>query len=221
MISVPSTLVGFLRHLRKLPEQGYIVIASQYSGGGPGSEGCDEFGGSDIQDVLNLYKILKGHPRANANAVGMYGHSRGGLMTYRALANVTWIRAAVSIAAPSDEVSAPQFRKGWGAHQKKMYGGSRKEQIARSALYWTHKFPKHTPLLIMHGTADWRVNPLDSIKLAEKLHKARVPFRLVMFEGADHGLSEVKDEKTKLALAWFDRFLKQREKVPDLKPHGK
>ena len=39
---------------------GYVVIASQYSGNA-GSEGKDEVGGSDIEDVLNLKKILKNH----------------------------------------------------------------------------------------------------------------------------------------------------------------
>ena len=67
--------------------KGYIVIASNYSGS-TGSEGKDEFGGKDIYDVLNLYKILKGYSRADISRIGMYGWSRGGLMTYLALSKV-------------------------------------------------------------------------------------------------------------------------------------
>ena len=141
-------------------------------------------------------------------------------MTYMCLAKVKWIKAAVVGAGKTDEVKAPKFRKGWRETQIDLYGGSRSEQIKRSALYWPERLSKKTPLLIMHGTADWRVNPLDSIRLSQELLKHQVPFRLIMFEGGDHGLTEFKKEKNQLTFEWFDRFLKQREKLPVLKPHG-
>ncbi|MEP6713809.1 MAG: hypothetical protein ABJA37_15390, partial [Ferruginibacter sp.] len=40
-------------YIQRMAAWGYIVIASQYRGG-PDSEGKDEFGGADINDVLNL-----------------------------------------------------------------------------------------------------------------------------------------------------------------------
>lgn len=207
--------------IAEFAKRGYIVIASNYAGG-PGSEGTDDFGGDKtLVDVLNLYKILKDYKRADIKRIGMYGWSRGALMTYRCLAQVRWLKAVVVGAGPTDEVNAPRFRKGWREHQINMYGGSRVEQIKRSALYWMEKFPKKTPLLIMHGTADWRVNPLDSIQLVEKLYKQKVPFRLVMFEGGDHSISEYKKERDELAYTWFERFVKNKEHLPNLKPHGK
>ncbi len=205
--------------LAEVTKQGYIVIASNYAGG-PGSEGADDWGGDNLVDILNLYKILKEYAWADTTKIGMYGWSRGAAMTYMCLSKVRWIKAAVAGAGPTDEVSAPSFRKGWREHQINLYGESQKEQIKRSALYWAEKLPKKTPLLIMHGTADWRVNPLDSIRLAEKLLNQRIPFRLVMFEGGDHGLSEFKVEETKLTLEWFERFLKNNEPLPNTKPHG-
>lgn len=207
----------FLR-LAEFAKNGYLVIASQYSGN-DGGEGRDEFGGEDIHDVLNLYKILKSYKRADVNKTGMFGWSRGGMMTYQCLAKVKWIKAAVVGGAKSDEISAPKFRKGWREHQIKMYGGSKKEQLRRSALYWTDKFSKKIPILIMHGSSDWRVNPLDSIKIAENLQANKVPYRLVIFEGADHGITEHRREVNELTIKWFDRFLKNNEKI-NLKPHG-
>jgi dipeptidyl aminopeptidase/acylaminoacyl peptidase len=76
-------------------------------------------------------------------------------------------------------------------------------------------------MLLMHGTADWRVNPLDSIHMAEKLYKNKIPYKLVVFDGADHGLTEYKSESNRLMLEWFDRFVKNSEPLPSLKPHGK
>lgn len=207
-------------NLAEFARQGYIVIASNYAGS-PGSEGADDFGGETLVDIINLYKILKQYPRADTTRIGMYGWSRGAAMTYMCLAQVRWIKAAVVGGGPTDEVNAPMFRKGWREHQISMYGKDTKEQVKRSALYWTETISKKAPLLIMHGTADWRVNPLDSIKLAEKLYEQKIPFRLVMFEGADHSVSEYKNEVNKLTHEWFDRFVKNKEKLPRLKPHGK
>lgn len=204
-----------------LARKGYIVITTQYPGVA-GGDGIDKMGGEeDIASILDLYKILKSYGRADITKVGMYGHSRGGTMTYMCLARVKWIKAAVAIASPVDELNAPNFRNDWAEHQKRMYGGSLQEKKKRSAILWVDKFCKKTPLLIMHGTSDWRVNPLDSVKLAEKLYENKIPYRLIMYEGADHGLTEVSKNYWKEVFEWFDRFLKKDEKLPNLKPHGK
>lgn len=210
-------LFGRMANLASL---GYIVIASQYSGNDR-SDGVDQMGGEDIQDVLNFYKILRAYKRADAKRIGMYGWSRGGMMTYLALSKVKWIKAAVVGGAPTDQIRAATFRPGWEKHQKEMYGGSRRENIKRSALYWSDKLYKKAPILIMHGTADWRVNPLDSIRLAEQLYENQVPFRVVIFEGGDHGLTEFEDEADRLMEQWFAKYLTDTHKLPNLKPHGK
>ena len=212
-----------LKHLftkiSEFAKHGYITIATQYSGNN-GGEGKDEFGGSDIEDVLNLYKILRGYGRSDTSKIGMYGISRGGLMAYLSLARVKWLKAVVVIGAPADQISAVKFRKEWREHQIKMYGGSLKENKKRSPIYWTEKFSKKTPLLIMHGGADWRVSPTDSIRLAQKLYEKKIPYRLIMFEGADHAISEYLETRNKYTFEWLDRFLKQNEPLPILKPHG-
>ncbi len=208
------------RFMADLARQGYIVFASNYSGG-TGSEGTDDWGDKNIEDVLVLRKIIKEWPYADYNTIGMLGFSRGGMMTYRALAEVKWIKAAVLGAACADEVSAPSRRKGWRETQISLYGKSRKEQIKRSALFWPEKIYKKTPLLILHGTGDWRVSALDSIKMAEKLYEQKVPFRLHIYEGADHGLTEFRNEVDQEIFNWFERFLKNKEPLPNLKLHGK
>jgi dipeptidyl aminopeptidase/acylaminoacyl peptidase len=199
--------------------QGYVVIASQYSGG-PGSEGVDDWGGENIKDALILRDILKHLPNADGSRIGMCGASRGGMMTYRALSLVKWIKAAVISAGPTNEVVAPKFRKGWREHQISLYGKSKQEQIKRSAQYWPEKIYKKTPILILHGTADWRVRAEDAIKMADKLFEFHIPFRFIVYECADHGLTEFSNEANKEMYNWFQRFLKGDEKLPNLKPHG-
>ena len=122
------------QEIAPLAMDGYIVVASQYSGNF-GGEGVDKFGGKDIYDVLNLQKILKAYSRADSSKIGMMGTSRGGLMTLISIAKVKWVKAAIAISAPTNQVTAAKFRKGWAGHQKKMFGGSLKEKIKRSPVY--------------------------------------------------------------------------------------
>ena len=204
---------------QKLATEGYIVIASQYSGNDDG-EGKDELGGGDIEDVLTLQKIIKKYRRANANKVGMYGISRGGMMTYLSLAKVKWIKVAVIVGGETNLIRMEKLRPEMIGLHKEMFGGSLAEKKKRSALFWPHLFPKKTPVLIMHGCSDWRVSPLDSIELSQKLLELHIPHRLVLYEGADHSLSENTNESTKMTISWFDRFLKNHEPIPNTKPHG-
>ena len=92
---------------------------------------------------------------------------------------------------------------------------------ARSALRWADQLPASTPILILHGTADWRVDPGQALGMAGALLEARRPYRLVMFEGGDHGLSEYRDEVEELTGEWLDHYVRDGATWPSLEPHGK
>lgn len=207
----------------RLARAGYIVFLSQYSGN-DGSEGVDEFGGEDVKDVLNLYAIIKTYPRADISRVGMIGGSRGGLMTYMALTQVDWVKAAVVEFGVADLLDKDKFRPDFQVHLKKMFGGKGIDFLAkkkkRSALCWPEKFSPNVPILLMHGTSDWRANPMDSLRLAQQFQKLKIPYRLVMYEGADHGLSEFRQEANAEIIKWLDRYVKNGEPLPNLEPHG-
>ena len=97
----------------------------------------------------------------------------------------------------------------------------KKNRFEGLLFFGAKKFSKTTPILIMHGTADWRVNPEDSLDLSKEFLKFKIPYRLIMFEGADHSISEFENTKNQMCIDWFNRFLKKGEKLPDLKPHEK
>ncbi len=210
----------FTRWMARFAQAGYIAIGSQYSGNS-GSEGVDEFGGRDIDDVLNLYEILKKYPKADINRIGMYGFSRGGMMTYIALSKVKWIKAAIVHAGPTNLVKSENSKPEMDGYYKKMFGGGLSEKKKRSVVYWVNKLPKKTPILIIHGTADKSVNPKQSLELSEKLYSEKVPHRLIIYEGGDHDLSEFREEAGNEKIRWFDRFVKNPKPImPDMKPHG-
>lgn len=78
---------GFVaRWLSVFASWGYIVVASQYRGNG-GGEGKDELGGADVADVLDLLPLIDSLPHADPARIGMWGASRGGLMSYLVLAS--------------------------------------------------------------------------------------------------------------------------------------
>jgi dipeptidyl aminopeptidase/acylaminoacyl peptidase len=212
-------------NIGRIASWGYVVVASQYRGG-PGSEGQEEFGGADVNDVINLIPLLQNLPRADASRLGMYGWSRGGMMTYLALTRVTNIAAAMIGGGPTDQVESSDRRKDMETNvfAQLIPGYTTNKQAAlraRSALFWPEKLNRNTPILLLHGTADWRVDPTDSLRMATVLLQQKHPFRLVMFEGGDHGLSEFRNERDELVKDWLDRYVRDGKQWPSLDPHGR
>lgn len=212
-------LFSIFNLLGRVASWGYIVIASQYSGWGE-SGGKDEIGGADINDVLILKKILDSHPLADTSRIGMYGMSRGGMMTYLALAKVKWIKAATIQCGTSNALRLLKLRPEFKKIFKETFGGSVVEMKKRSAVFWPEKINKKTPILILHGACDWRVSPQDSIDMSSLLIKHKVPHRLTIIEGADHSLSKNIQERDLAVKDWFERFLIQNEDIPITKSHG-
>lgn len=207
-------------HLARIASWGYVVFASQYPGNSE-SEGTDEYGGTDLSSVLTLYEVIKQYKKANSTRIGMYGISRGGMMTYLSLAKVAWIKAAVISSAPTNLFRSEEFQPRIREVFIARFGGSDKEKKKRSALFWADKFLPTVPLLLLHGLSDSRVSPLDAIEMSAKLYLSKIPHRLVMFEGADHYLTEVKKESSLLIKMWFDRYVRESSPLPDTEPHGK
>lgn len=210
--------------LAKIANEGYVVIGSNYREGG-GSEGRDEFCGADINDVLNLFPLLGEIEKADTKRIGMFGGSRGGIMTYKALTLTDQIKAAAVLGAPADKSIGFKERPSMEEMISEMVPGYKEnreaEMTKRSAVKWADKFPKDVPLLIMHGNSDWRVKSIESIMLAAELDKHRVPYRLLIFEGGDHSVSEYRDEFYVNLFAWFDKYLKKDTPLPNMEFHGR
>jgi len=213
--------VAFL--MARIASWGYVVVGSQYRGNG-GGEGLEEFGGADVDDVLNLIPLLEARPKADATRMGMYGGSRGGMMTYLVLARSDRFKAAVIRAGLSDLLRTRSDRPGMDSLFVELIPGYdfKNEQplIDRSAVRWADKLPKTTPILLLHGTADWRADPHQGLDMSRALLEAGHPFRLVLLEGGDHALNEHRPEMWHQARSWLDRYVKRGEPLPNLVPHG-
>jgi dipeptidyl aminopeptidase/acylaminoacyl peptidase len=213
------------RFLARLASWDYIVIASQYRGN-DGGEGIEEFGGKDINDVLNLIPVLGQIPNADTSRIGIEGGSRGGMMTYLALKKTCKFKAAVVTAGMANAFtnisSRPEMEKNVFSELVPNYWATKETVLKeRSAVFWADKLCDKTALLIMHGSSDWRVPPSESLELVNKLYQYKQPTRFILYEGADHGITEFRDDSFAEMKKHFDYYLRDNKKLPNMEPHGR
>jgi dipeptidyl aminopeptidase/acylaminoacyl peptidase len=159
--------LGAALRLGKIASWGYVVVASQYRGN-LGGEGREEFGGIAVNDVLHLIPLLESLPQTDPSRIGMYGWSRGGMMTYIALTQTDRIAAAVVGAGMADSFDTIQRRSDMDqqvyAELVPHYREDKETALAaRSAIHWPERLHKRTPILLLHGSADWRVHPTQAL----------------------------------------------------------
>jgi len=186
------TLTGLLNpmYIGYFALRGYVVLASQYRGAAGGT-GMEQWGGDDINDVLNLITISESFYFAKQGGVFMVGESRGGMMTYIALRMDDRIKAAASWAGVSNAFDSFNQRNDMQRIYTRLVGGTPDEVPdefeRRSAVFWANEFK--APILIGHGgNRDWRVHTAHSINLAEVLEKYDKPHKLIIYQDADHGM---------------------------------
>ena len=131
-----------LGSLFPMAEQGFIVVGSQYRRAGRNGEPKfdDEFGGADVLDVVNLAKLIPGIEGADANRVGMFGSSRGGMQSYMAIRAGVDAKALVTIAGATDLFAGLEFRPEMENVYKKRIPNYETQKTSaltdRSALLW-------------------------------------------------------------------------------------
>ena len=195
----------------QLASWGYVVLSTQYRGN-DGGEGHDEFGGDDVNDVINLIAVAAELPFADTNIWGIEGWSRGGMMTYLTLTRSDKFKAAIvtgGIANLRCNAEESKFMKKLYEVTMGSYGSEsfNDKCKSRSIVNFVDKLPKSTPMLLIHGTADERVMPHDSLDLSYKLQEHGIPYRLLMLEGGDHFLKKHRKEVDRQRREWFGKYL--------------
>ena len=194
-----------LKLINQLASKGYVVLASQLRGNLV-SEGIDEFGGKDVNDILKLIDIAKELDFVDAKNIHILGYSRGGMNTYQLSKLTDDINSVAVVGAPTNLFEVAKFRP---RLYKKVFeplvGDSIKfkdEYKKRSSLYWFNKI--NEPLLILHGTDDVAVAVEEPQKLIDSLTASnKEDFKYKIFEGGNHGLSNFKQQRDSLIINWF------------------
>ena len=196
--------------LGKIAKEGYVVMASQYRNGG-GSEGKDEFGGKDINDVLKLIDLLGEVEYADTSRIAMYGWSRGGMMTFLALTKTNKIDAVIVGGALSDCFTLIEDRPQMEAVFERLipnYETNKETALkSRSVIHWVDQLPKKVPILMLHGQSDRRVKVQQAEDLAAEMEKNNIPHQLILYKDGSHGLKEYQQEVDKEVLKWLSTYL--------------
>lgn len=199
-----------------LADEGYVVLATNYRGNS-GSEGREEFGGADVNDVANLIRSSAEFEKADNSRVGLLGVSRGGMMNFIALRNHPDIniKALVNVGGVSDLEASIEHHPALEEVCEELIPGfsdNRESELkARSAIYWVDELQEDVPLLLMHSTTDDHVLYDQVEVLADSLDVYGVPYQLQSFADDTHGLTNHREMVMKKVLNWFDRYVKNGE----------
>jgi dipeptidyl aminopeptidase/acylaminoacyl peptidase len=189
---------------------GFIVIGVQYRGV-DGGEGTEQFGGDDVHDVVNAVALARRLPEADPRNVFLYGTSRGGMMVYLAIRDGAKVNAAAAVSAMTDLELEAKRRPAMEANVwRKLipnYDRDRTQALARRSGTLVAQQVDLPPMLILHGTADWRVDPRDSYEVAEALQARDRPYALHIFDNDVHGVLWNWRERDRLTIDWFRRHM--------------
>lgn len=195
--------------LSKIADQGFIIIGSQLRGGAR-SEGSDEFGGKDVNDVLSLIDVIKSLPDADSTRIGMLGISRGVMTNFLVLKQTGMIKSCISISGIADlnqkdrqdmeplyQLLIPEYQNNPGAALQK-----RSPLLAIAAMK-----DKNTSHFIIHGQNDERVNVENALRLYAESSINKISSRLEIFESDNHGINQHTDALLKSINTWFKEKL--------------
>ncbi|WP_448664623.1 alpha/beta hydrolase family protein [Sphingomonas sp. CJ20] len=174
--------------------------------------------GGDVSDVLAMLDLVDRLPGADPRRIGMWGVSRGGFVTYGTLARTDRIAAAAIIAGPTDLVNArrrAEFDRFIYSHVIRDYSNDKAGALARlSPLRWAQRLSSKTPVLLLHGGDDPRVEPGDTLRMAQALQQLQRPYRMKLYEGGTHDLigdwADVRQEMDR----WLDRYVRDHVTAP-------
>jgi dipeptidyl aminopeptidase/acylaminoacyl peptidase len=209
---------SYSRWGQMLAGAGYLTLYPNYRGSigrGVAFAKADQrdLMGKEFQDMLDGIDHLVAQGLADPNRVGIGGGSYGGYTsawatTYgsdRFKAAIPWMGISnwISMTGTSD-IFLENSTVHWNLV---MYANYDK--------YWERSPLKHidgakTPTLIIHGAADPRVPPGQSLELYTALKWKGVPVEYVVYPREGHGIAERahQEDFMQRVLAFFDKYLK-------------
>ncbi|WP_440119093.1 alpha/beta hydrolase family protein [Paenibacillus sp. QZ-Y1] len=181
--------------LEQFVHKGYIVFAPSYRGN-EGSEGRDEYGGSDVEDVHAAYRLAQAWPFADSERISLMGFSRGAINAVHTATiyneGPDQVHKLVLWSGVSDVERTYHERTDLRRTLKRVLGGSPRAApqayLARSPLSNAHKL--RCPVLIMHGTSDTQVNYSHGTRMYHWLKRRGANVTFHAYGGQDHHFHE-------------------------------
>jgi len=197
-----------------IAKAGFVVIASDYRYQGATLK-RDEWGGAEVDDVLNLVPALKSLDYVDPERLYMLGLSRGGTMTYLAIKRGIPIKAAAVIGGVTDVkawvdarpdmnlVKGNPYIDGFANIWPDYEHNAEAEYRTRSAVYWADQI--NVPILILHSRTDRMVPVTQALRMAEALQEKGKVYALRIYENDWHPLPQNREDRDRLIVDWFNR----------------
>jgi len=196
--------------LQLLQQHGFAVLELDNRGSsnrGPAFEAPihGRLGRVEVADQVAGAEFLAGLDWIDGDRIGVFGHSYGGYMALMCLCQAPqWFKAGVSVAPVTDWAL-------YDSHYTERYLGLPQDNAdgyAASSVF-DHLDGLRGRLLLIHGMADDNVLFTHSTKLMKALQSRLVPFELMTYPGAKHGLQErdVATHRFRLIIDFFERHL--------------
>lgn len=209
--------------------KGYAVFYPNYRGStGRGLEFAmssqGDPAGKEFDDIIDGIDHLIETRNIDKSRVGVTGGSYGGYATaWMATRHTDRFAAGVMSVGISNNLSK------WGTsdipeemflvHSRKRIWDDYEFFLKRSPIYYADQ--AKTPLLIMHGKNDTRVDPGQSYELYRHIKtRTDTPVRMVLYPGEGHGnrRSTARYDFSLRMLQWFDHYLIENKKqLPSMK----
>jgi dipeptidyl aminopeptidase/acylaminoacyl peptidase len=208
--------------------QGYFVFYPNYRGSTGRGEAFakssqGDLAGAEFDDIVaGVDELVKGG-LADGDKIGVTGGSYGGYATgWMATKYTDRFAAGVMFVGLSDNISK------WGTsdipeelylvHARERIWDDYQEYLERSPIYYAGQ--AKTPLLIMHGKEDTRVDPSQSYELYRHIKtRTDTPVRLVLYPGEGHGNrnSTARYDYNLRMMRWFNQYLQgEQSDRPDV-----
>lgn len=187
----------------------YTFLAPLYRGGI--SEGFDEYGGDDVNDVKNLVDYIPDleiliNQKIPHSKMWMIGCSRGGMQMFLALNRFPSLQkrisAALSLCGLVDIDQCIKERDDMRVLFETDFGltnKNRKSWISlRNPLLAVKRIKKELPIIIVHGDSDTRISFLQSQNMYKKLQKLGNNVQMIVIKKGNHGLSNISNRENKI-----------------------
>jgi len=216
--------------IKNAAARGFAVFLPNYRGStGRGvafsKMGQADYAGKEFDDLVDAISHLSKMGLIDKRRVGITGASYGGYASaWAATALSEHFAASVMFAGVSDQVSkfgtTDVPKEIYDVHARFYPWEKWQWMLERSPIYHTDK--AKTPILIMHGESDTRVNSSQSMELYRYIKtRTDTPVRLVLYpkegHGNDHNAAQL-DYSIRL-MRWMEFYLKGRKKHKKMPPY--
>ena len=138
-----------------------------------------------------MARVAENVPECDPERIAIEGPSRGGMVTYRALAQNHDFKCAIIHAGITDlrqmMQAKPDFARIIDRHLGRLSEADKNARLDElSATHIAKKFSKNCPILIMHGDKDKTVPIEQSEMLVKKLIEYDIPHKYIRIKDGTH-----------------------------------